>query len=715
MKVRKIRSFCFLSALLVLGVSARAQSEPSVAQQLQVPLPTIQVPEQPQQQLPIVQAVPVQLELSVAAHDPNSVANVSASLGRPVLFVHGWCGNDVDWNPTLQAVRTQLMTTNPALYGDPSVYGVFFDGVSVNFYDFFSRLIISKSQISTNARFFVILFMDPRQSDLNSAFDASNVAQIPISIKANELSEALNAIQDVSFVRDSIVLTHSMGGLVARAYVESLGSPLNFAQNTYSPGQTPYFSNVGSVITIDTPHGGAPRFLTEDLFPFLLPCAKLTSGGINRSEMIPGDPRSVIETLNYVPGHSLSGTTAAPIPNAVFLHSIKSYNAFDWGGTPNSDGVVVADTQDIRIALQPNFPLSSALQSLDNNEGARPNLFSADCSGGGFYFLHFIKCVGVHSSTLQFLNQGIASDMLGVPLGVYTLSFANSILGGSSSTGTVTLTTGAPPHGAAVALSSDDASVQVPSNLNIPSGALAANFNMTSSTVALPKTVKITASYGRIPQNASITLQPAMAQVALTATSLNFSTQLIRSTSIGHVLSLTNSGTAPLVISSIVATGDFAQSNTCIGTIAVQTSCAINVVFKPSAFGLGTGTLTISDNAPGSPHTITLSGTGIDIFLTMVRPGRPHRSNAGSSNVREANFQLNVVGANAAQAIAVNCERPKSGEVCTLKQLSPYQWSVAVTSQYRGSRLRPAQVRAVTINASLGNAVRNISVPLIED
>jgi hypothetical protein len=83
--------------------------------------------------------------------------------------------------------------------------------------------------------------------------------------------------------------------------------------------------------------------------------------------------------------------------------------------------------------------------------------------------------------------------------------------------------------------------------------------------------------------------------------------------------------------------------------------------------------------------------------------------------VREANFQLNVVGANAAQAIAVNCERPKSGEVCTLKQLSPYQWSVAVTSQYRGSRLRPAQVRAVTINASLGNAVRNISVPLIED
>jgi hypothetical protein len=40
--------------------------------------------------------------------------------------------------------------------------------------------------------------------------------------------------------------------------------------------------------------------------------------------------------------------------------------------------------------------------------------------------------------------------------------------------------------------------------------------------------------------------------------------------------------------------------------------------FKPIAGGNRTGILTITDNAPGSPHTVTLTGTGQDFRVTAA-------------------------------------------------------------------------------------------------
>jgi hypothetical protein len=45
-------------------------------------------------------------------------------------------------------------------------------------------------------------------------------------------------------------------------------------------------------------------------------------------------------------------------------------------------------------------------------------------------------------------------------------------------------------------------------------------------------------------------------------------------------------------------------------------NCTINVTFTPSTGGPRSATLTISDNAPGSPHTVPLSGTGAGLSIS---------------------------------------------------------------------------------------------------
>jgi hypothetical protein len=56
--------------------------------------------------------------------------------------------------------------------------------------------------------------------------------------------------------------------------------------------------------------------------------------------------------------------------------------------------------------------------------------------------------------------------------------------------------------------------------------------------------------------------------------------------------------------------GVFMQTNNCPASLAAGASCSISVTFKPSAATKETGTLTITDNAHGSPQEVPLSGTG---------------------------------------------------------------------------------------------------------
>jgi hypothetical protein len=102
--------------------------------------------------------------------------------------------------------------------------------------------------------------------------------------------------------------------------------------------------------------------------------------------------------------------------------------------------------------------------------------------------------------------------------------------------------------------------------------------------------------------------------VFLSRTGLSFSNQGIGITSAPQTVTLTNIGNAPLTISSVAVSGDFAETNTCGASVAAGANCDISVTFTPTATGTRTGTLTITDDAAGSPHVVPLLGGGVAAF-----------------------------------------------------------------------------------------------------
>jgi Bacterial Ig-like domain (group 3)/FG-GAP-like repeat/Abnormal spindle-like microcephaly-assoc'd, ASPM-SPD-2-Hydin/FG-GAP repeat len=114
------------------------------------------------------------------------------------------------------------------------------------------------------------------------------------------------------------------------------------------------------------------------------------------------------------------------------------------------------------------------------------------------------------------------------------------------------------------------------------------------------------AAYGS--NTASVLLQVPV--VALSPSSLGFGGQEVGTTSAPQTINISNTGSAPLNVNNISVQGDFAQSNTCGTNIQPGSDCTISVTFTPTASGTQSGSLTIADNAVGSPQTVSLSGTG---------------------------------------------------------------------------------------------------------
>jgi len=115
-----------------------------------------------------------------------------------------------------------------------------------------------------------------------------------------------------------------------------------------------------------------------------------------------------------------------------------------------------------------------------------------------------------------------------------------------------------------------------------------------------------------------ISPEPAPA-VSVSPFTLQFGSQEVGSTSPTQSALLRNAGSSPLLISSIAATGDFAQTNDCGSTVPPAGSCTFTVAFDPTTAGVRSGSIVIEDNAAGSPHSIELSGTapGPDALLSV--------------------------------------------------------------------------------------------------
>ncbi|HKQ87268.1 MAG TPA: choice-of-anchor D domain-containing protein [Candidatus Acidoferrales bacterium] len=116
-----------------------------------------------------------------------------------------------------------------------------------------------------------------------------------------------------------------------------------------------------------------------------------------------------------------------------------------------------------------------------------------------------------------------------------------------------------------------------------------------------------------------------LSQTQVTPTSLSFGTQVIGSLSAPQSISVRNTGSAPLIFEQIAFGGangaDFLESDNCLGNeIAPNLSCTVFVRFSPQLTGAKTASLAITDNAPGSPQTVSVSGTAAQPASIQVTP-----------------------------------------------------------------------------------------------
>lgn len=111
------------------------------------------------------------------------------------------------------------------------------------------------------------------------------------------------------------------------------------------------------------------------------------------------------------------------------------------------------------------------------------------------------------------------------------------------------------------------------------------------------------------PQHVNLTGIATAPVVGLSPDSLSFASQTVGTSSAPQAVTLTNAGTSTMTISSITATGDYSQTNTCAGTLAAGKNCTISITFTPSAGGTRGGNVTIN-SAGNSAQSVLLIGAG---------------------------------------------------------------------------------------------------------
>ncbi len=171
-----------------------------------------------------------------------------------------------------------------------------------------------------------------------------------------------------------------------------------------------------------------------------------------------------------------------------------------------------------------------------------------------------------------------------------------SVIGGNSSTGTVTLSGAAPSGGAVVTLSSSNTmAARVPSSVTVAAGATTASFTISTSTVASLTTVSISASYGGATRSASLTVAPAPPP-APTLSSLTLNPTSV----VGGVQSSTGtvtlSGPAPADGAQVILSSS--------DTAASRVPSSVTI-----AAGASSASFTVSTSAVLASTTVSISGT----------------------------------------------------------------------------------------------------------
>src|SRR6266446_3001052 len=386
-----------------------------------------------------------------------------------------------------------------------------------------------------------------------------------------------------------------------------------------------------SITGLSVPATLNPGQTTSFTASFAPASASSFTGSVSITSNAPGSPLTI----------PLSGTGSAAQPQLTINPASVNFGSVNVGATA---------TQTV---------------SLTNSGNAALTISQATPSGTGFSFtgLTLPQTINAGSSisfTSQFLpastgsasgNIAISSNAPGSPAAIAlsgtgvqgtltanpsSFNFGNVLVGGNG-TQTFTLSNSGTASVTISAASVLGTGFSI-TGLSVPL-TLAAGQNTTfsgqfapSATGSATGSVSITSNAPGSPLAIALSGTGVQPQLAPTPSSASFGS-VVTGTSNSQTIKLSNAGSASVTISQATVSGaGFTITGPAVPlTIAAGSSATFNVAFTPGAAGSVTGTVSLVSNAPNSPLTIALSGTGVT--ATFLLTASPTSLSFGSVNL----------------------------------------------------------------------------------
>jgi hypothetical protein len=370
--------------------------------------------------------------------------------------------------------------------------------------------------------------------------------------------------------------------------------------------------------------------------------ASLTGTGIVPASLAPTGltfTSQVVGTTSTTQTLTLSNTNSIAL--SITSVAITGTNSGDFAETSMCGASLAAGGScTISVSFTPTASgtRTGTLTVTDNTSGAASSTQSASLTGTGT-----APGVSLSASSLSFGNDNVGTASAGLAVTV-------------TNTGTATLTfTGITAGG--------DFSESNTCGSSLSAGAsctVTVTFKPTSI-FSRTGTLTVTDNASPATQTVSLSGTGVGADPSISPSSLAFNGQLVGASSAAQVVTLKNVGNAAMTVADMAVSGDFSETNTCGSSLAVNASCTISVIFKPTAGGARSGALTLS--ADGS-HSIGLSGVGQDFSFSGTTSSSVTPGQSASYNL-SATPQGGLSG-----AIALSCSGAPSESSCTVSPSS---------------------------------------------
>lgn len=328
-----------------------------------------------------------------------------------------------------------------------------------------------------------------------------------------------------------------------------------------------------------------------------------------------------------------TGSSAVSISSIAFTGT----NAGDFSIGTNSCGssLGASSTCTISMYFKPTASgTRTATLTFTDNDASSPQRIAVSGTGTGG---SNSGTMSASPTSLSFgtVNQGSTSSAQTITVSNSTSSSATLSSGSITGTNAADFSVQSTNCGASLAASATCTAAIVfkPST----TGSESATWTMTSGSTTLSVSLSGTGSAG------------GTGSVVPSPTSVTWGAVAVGNTSGAKTVTLTNSGTTSVSISSIAFTGtdasDFSvQSNTCGSSLAASSSCTVSLLFKPILAGTRTATLVFTDSDPSSPQQVPVSGTGTGGSATVV--ASPTSLTFGSVNVGTSSASQTITVSN---------------------------------------------------------------------